>query len=116
MKKYMIKKDAVIGILSLLFFFSIETFFYNEILLLVIIIAFMVSRFVSHKGRDLRLFSVGTVLGFVIEWYMGNFSRTQHWNNTLYFSIPIWLPFAWGFGFEVIHIIGKALDSGNDSD
>jgi hypothetical protein len=111
----MLKRNFLINILSLIAFFTIETFFYNEILLFCIILIAVFYKFIVNKSRDVRLFIIGTGLGILIEWYMGNISRTQYWRNTLFLPIPIWLPLAWGYGFTIIHNIGTLLDLGSES-
>jgi len=98
-------------ILGFICFFLIETFYYNEILLTVLLLIGVVIDQIVNRFSATKLGILGFILGLIIEGYMGTFSRTQYWENTFLFDIPMWLPLAWGYGFIIIYRIGKYLNN-----
>lgn len=96
-------------ILLLTSFFIIQTYYPNEYLLLSLLILISIYLLYESKWSELNLYILGLVLGFIIEYLMGLVSRSQYWINTSILPIPLWLPFAWAFGFIVIRRIGNRI-------
>ncbi len=104
-----VKSEYFWEIVFLVIFFLIETFTKNEVLLTFFAICFGLYFFVLPKDRKIKiwLWVIGCLLGFTIEVLMGFWGRSQFWTYGSLFGVPLWLPFAWGLGFEAIYMLGK---------
>ena len=88
--------------------FAIELFFSQWITLLAIALAFLYSYTCdTYEKREWILAVVGVILGFVIEVGLGLVARQQYWSETFLFSVPVWLPFIWGYAFIIIRRVGN---------
>lgn len=111
MKKF--NNEFITGVVFLILFFIIETFSKNEPLLtgLVVVFGVLFAFFPNEKKVKIWLFIIGLFLGTLIEVVMGFWGRSQYWSYGSLFGVPLWLPFIWGFGFEIIYILGNYIKS-----
>ena len=101
--------DVVINVFAIILFFLIESFYPSEYLLLILLITLSFVILKLNKFREAKLYILGLILGFIVEYLMGFISRSQYWINTSLLPIPLWLPFAWGYGFIIVYKIGKLI-------
>ena len=106
------KKEFLIGIAFIILFFSIETFSKSELILTILVIFFGIifALLPSQRSVKIKLLIIGIFLGTLIEVVMGFWGRSQFWSYGSLFGVPFWLPFIWGFGFEVIYMVGKFIE------
>ena len=76
-----------------------------EIFTIVFLIILLSFKLKYHQG-EIYLFLFGFIIGIILEFF-GNMLLGQRWAEASFFSIPIWLPFAWGYGFIIIRRIGN---------
>ncbi len=72
--------------------------------LLVITATFMI----KYQKKEVYVFLFGAIIGIILE-LIGNFLLGQSWPQASFFTIPIWLPLTWGYGFVLIRRIGEII-------
>jgi len=59
-----------------------------------------------YQKGEVYLFLLGLFFGLILE-LIGNFYLGQKWAEASFFTVPIWLPIFWGYGFVIIRRIGE---------
>jgi len=90
-------------ILLFLFFFRTEI-----AITLLAILGIGLTFFIGYHKKEYIVFLFGLLIGLVFE-LIGNFWLGQNWPEASFFTIPIWLPLTWGYGFVIIRRIGNIL-------
>ena len=62
----------------------------------------------DYEKGEIYLFLFGIIIGLVLE-MTGNLALGQRWGESSFFSIPLWLPLFWGYGFVVIRRMGNII-------
>jgi len=84
-------------------------FFRSEIAITVLAIFLILITFKrKYCKKEIYVFLFGTAMGIFFE-LTGNFLLEQSWGEASFFTIPIWLPLAWGYGFVIIRRIGNII-------
>ena len=103
MKKIIRELIPVLVMVVLLVFFRSEV----AITIFAVIIIAITFR-MKHEKRELTLFLFGCVMGIIFE-LTGNYLLNQKWGEASFFTIPVWLPLTWGYGFVIIRRIGNII-------
>ena len=87
----------------------IFVFLRGEIILTVLILLTLIATFkIKYCKKEWQLFLVGFIIGLIFE-LIGNFLLGQSWPEASFFTIPIWLPIGWGYGFVIMRRIGNII-------
>jgi hypothetical protein len=104
-----IKELLPLGALLIFIFF-----FRTEIAITILaIIGIVITFFMCYNKNEYIVLIFGFIMGLVFE-IIGNVWLGQNWPEASFFTIPLWLPVAWGYGFIVIRRIGNILVGAND--
>ena len=96
-------------ILPILIAVLLVSIFNKELELFVIgIILVGYTFFKNYESKEIYLFVLGMFVGLILE-LVGNFYLGQKWAEATFFTIPIWLPILWGYGFLIIRRVGNIL-------
>lgn len=80
----------------------------NEIWDAVLIIFVMLAVFkIKYYKNEIYVFIFGFLLGILLELFGSFVLKFQMWNAI--FTMPLWLPLAWGYGFVLIRRIGNII-------
>ncbi len=101
--KIIIELLPVILSLILLYFFRKEL-----LIIFVILLAILLTFKISYKKGEIYLLFFGIFIGLIFE-LIGNYLLGQRWAEASFFTIPLWLPLTWGYGFIIIRRIGNLL-------
>ena len=96
--------QILVGILLSYFFWK------NNFLLCGIYIALAGILIYLHKDKtELAIFIYGIIIGTLVETVGTKISGYQSFAQPDFSGIPVWLPFAWGYGFIAMKRIGFAI-------
>jgi hypothetical protein len=90
-------------VLIFLFFFRTEM-----AITILAVLGIVLTFFISYNKKEYIVFLFGLIIGLIFE-IIGNFWLGQNWPEASFFTIPIWLPLTWGYGFVIIRRIGNIL-------
>jgi hypothetical protein len=78
-------------------------FVQNDYLLtLFYILIILVSFFVEREKHDLKVFIFGFLIMIISETFFINTGVEVFVRQSLFGTMPLWLPFLWGYGFVAI--------------
>jgi hypothetical protein len=98
-------KELIPLIIVLLFLF----FFRKEIAILILtIFGISLTFLLRYSKKEYSVLLFGILMGIIFE-VIGNSWLGQNWSEASFFTIPLWLPLAWGYGFIIIRRIGNIL-------
>lgn len=94
----------VIGIVLAYFFWE-----HNILLTALFLAVTALVLMVRYEEGDIHAFILGTLVGLVVEIPGTTVSKYQSFARPTIYGIPIWLPFAWGYGLMMMKRIGTIL-------
>ena len=105
-------KKLGIPLFGFIFFFIVQSmgFVGESALTFFVVILFILTIAIYYHKKELLLFFVGCIFGFIIEIGLRYFGYQQVWNNASLLGVPYWLPLIWGYGFVVITRLGIYLE------
>ena len=84
-------------------------FFRSEIAITcLVILSILITFKIKYYKKEIYVFLFGSIMGILFE-LIGNFLLGQSWGEASFFTIPIWLPLTWGYGFVLIRRIGNII-------
>jgi hypothetical protein len=84
-------------------------FFRTEIVITILaILGITLTFIIRYHKKEYLVLIFGITIGLIFE-FIGNFWLGQNWPEASFFTIPIWLPLTWGYGFVIIRRIGNIL-------
>jgi len=99
-----LKELITLGVIIIFLFF-----FRTEIAItLLAILGIGLTFFIKYHKKEYLVLLFGIFMGIIFE-IIGNFWLGQNWPEASFFTIPIWLPLTWGYGFVIIRRIGNIL-------
>jgi len=99
-----LKELIPLGVIIIFLFF-----FRTEIAItLLAILGIVLTFIIRYHKKEYLVLLFGLIIGVIFE-LIGNFWLGQNWPEASFFSIPIWLPVTWGYGFIIIRRIGNIL-------
>lgn len=108
------KKKLLLEVFTQLFFLILAFvgifFIRNEFVVSFGVILLLVLNFlIKYYSKEWLLFTLGTIIGFLVEIGLSRIYKMQYWDQGSFFGIPLWLPLAWGYGFFFIRRIGNLI-------
>lgn len=102
-------KRIIKELIPVLVMAALLIFFRSEIAITVFAVGIIAITFVmKHEKREFYLFLFGCAMGIIFE-LTGNYLLNQKWGESSFFTIPVWLPLTWGYGFVIIRRIGNII-------
>lgn len=102
-------KEIIIELIPILIVLLLLCLFRNEIAITILTLLAIIFTFtIKYQKNEAYIFLFGLIIGIILE-LIGNFLLGQSWPDASFFSIPIWLPLTWGYGFIIIRRIGDII-------
>ena len=102
-------KEIILLLIPIIVVLIILIFWQSEIILTILVILALIATFkIKYYKKEWQLFLVGCIIGLIFE-LVGNFVLGQSWPEASFFTIPIWLPLGWGYGFILMRRIGNII-------
>jgi hypothetical protein len=102
-------KEIILELLPVIILIILLIFIRSEIGIVILVILGIIGTFlIKYQKNELYLFLFGAVIGIIFE-LIGNILLGQSWPEASFFSIPIWLPLSWGYGFIIIRRTGNII-------
>ena len=101
-----ILKNTLPILFSLIVLWTTNSELYTTIFAIPVII---LTLYLDYHKKEILLFFVGVIFGFILELGSDLILQLQFWENASLFGIPYWLPLFWGLCFIIIRRIGNKI-------